>query len=338
MLMRSWLASRSVPVAAAPAPPAVPQKPILVARVAIARGQILKPADVTTRQWPESALAGDYILAGAAAQKAVIGAVAREPFVAGEPLIKAKLVTPGERGFLAAVLRPGMRAVSVAVDQTSDVSGFIMPGDRVDLLITLPLPQGEAGATGYRHKAAQTVLRNLRVIGIDQQLDNKDGKAVRARTVTFEVTPKESEIVALAADMPGKLSLSLRSLAAARPPEADAPALVAAKGDATAWRAAAKDGEAPKDLTGELTEELPGELPEELPERSAAANDGEAGGRPVKPAAGRAADGFTLDNEVSPLLGGADVNHNLRDDKVCILRGNGNSSNSCESQPSPRGS
>ena len=153
---------------------------------------------------PAAWVAGPCTASGAP-EKSLIGSVAREPFVAGEPIITTKIVKPGERGFLAAVLHRGMRAVSVPVDATADVSGFVLPGDRVDLLVTLPLPQDGAGAGGTPHKAAETVLRNLRVIAVDQQPDNK-GQPVLARTVTFEVTPKESEIVAVAGDI-GKLSL-----------------------------------------------------------------------------------------------------------------------------------
>ncbi len=211
MLMRSWLAQRPVVAAAPPPPP--PQKSILVARAAIARGQILKPADLVARPWPAAAISSDYVVAGSAVEKSLAGAVARAPFAAGEPIIRAKIVAPGDRGFLAAVLHPGMRAVSVPVDVTADVSGFVMPGDRVDMLVTLPVPQMGGGGNGYQHKAAETVLRDVRVIAIDQRLDSKDGVAMLARTVTFEVTPKECEIVAVAADI-GKLSLSLRSLAA----------------------------------------------------------------------------------------------------------------------------
>ena len=124
-LVRSSLTQRST-VAAAPAPvPApAPQKSILVASVAISRGQILKPGDLAWRPWPDAAIARDFIVASAAPEKTFAGWVAREPFVAGEPIVKAKIVAPGDHGFLAAVLTPGMRAVSVAVDQTSDVSGF----------------------------------------------------------------------------------------------------------------------------------------------------------------------------------------------------------------------
>jgi pilus assembly protein CpaB len=211
LLVRARLVQRSAVVAAAPAPRPAPQKSILVARVAIARGHILQPTDLAARPWPQAGIIGDYILAGGGPEKALLGSVAREPFVAGEPIIRTKIVKPGEHGFLAAVLHPGMRAVSVPVDATADVSGFVLPGDRVDLLMTLPVPQDGPNPNGSQHKAAETVLRNLRVIAVDQQPDSK-GLPVVARTVTFEVTPKQSEIVAVAGDI-GKLSLSLRSLA-----------------------------------------------------------------------------------------------------------------------------
>src|SRR5271169_3622193 len=220
ILVRSWLAQQqSVAVAAPPSPPPTPQKSILVARAAIARGHIMKPSDLTARPWPVAEVTDDYVVAGTGSEKSVVGAVAREPIEAGEPIIKTKIVVPGDRGFLAAVLQPGMRAVSVPVDATSDVSGFVFAGDRVDILITLPVPQdaanGNGNGSGYQHKAAETVLHDVRVIAIDQRLDNKDGQAVVARNVTFEVTPKQSENIAVAAEI-GKLSLSLRSLAAVK--------------------------------------------------------------------------------------------------------------------------
>ncbi len=229
-LVRSWLAQRpTVAAAPPPPPPQAPQKSILVAGVAISRGQILKPGDLVWRPWPDTAVAGDFVVSGAQPEKSFAGWVAREPFVAGEPIVKGKIIAPGDRGFLAAVLKPGMRAVSVAVDQTSDVSGFVFPGDRVDILINLSLPAEGANSNGYQHKAAETVLHDIRVIAIDQRLDSKDGQAVVARTVTFEVTSKQSEMVALAVDM-GKLSLSLRSLVGAPHPE---PGVIALAGPPT---------------------------------------------------------------------------------------------------------
>jgi pilus assembly protein CpaC len=172
-LVRSWLAQRPTIAAAPPPPPRVTEKSILVAGVAITRGQILKPGDLVWRPWPDAAIAGDFIVSGAQPQKSFAGWVAREPFVVGEPIVRAKVVAPGERGFLAAVLTPGMRAVSVAVDQTSDVSGFIFPGDRVDVLINLSLAES-ANGNGYQRKAAETVLRDARVVAIDQRLVRVD--------------------------------------------------------------------------------------------------------------------------------------------------------------------
>jgi len=103
-----------------------------------------------------------------------------------------------------------MRAVSVPVTATSGISGFVFPGDQVDILITHRL----AGNADNSHEAAETVLHNVRVIAVDQKLDSKNGEALVAHTATLEVTPKQSEIIAVATEI-GKLSLSLRSLATA---------------------------------------------------------------------------------------------------------------------------
>jgi pilus assembly protein CpaB len=287
-LVRSALTQRPVVAETKPLPPPRPPTKVLVANAAIARGQILKPADFAWRAWPDGAIAADYIVSGAEPEKSFAGWVAREPFVAGEPIVKTKIVAPGERGFLAAVLGPGMRAVSIAVDQTSDVSGFIFPGDRVDVLITMALPAQDSNTNNYTHKAAETVLRDIRVIGIDQRLDSKE--VAVARTVTLEVTPKQSEIVALAVDMQGKISLSLRAL---RAPREETTAVVAAAESGPPSRLAVSGGGA----------------------------DDHAGGS------------FTLDSEVSPLLGRPTVKHNPDDGKLTILRGNGNSVTTGGSQP-----
>jgi pilus assembly protein CpaB len=212
LLVRSWLAQRATIAEAAPvAPPPAPQKLVLVARGAISRGQILKPADLAWQPWPEAGIGRGYVQSGTKAIEDFAGWVAREPFVAGEPISEAKIVSPGSRGFLAAVLRPGMRAVSVPVTATSGISGFVFPGDQVDILVSETLPGvGNGGA----QKGAETVLHDVRVLAVDQKLDGKAGEALVAHNVTLEVTPKQSEIIAVASEM-GKLSLSLRSLVAA---------------------------------------------------------------------------------------------------------------------------
>ena len=213
MLVRSFLAQKTAEVEATPlARPVAPQKSVLVARNAIARGQILKPQDFSWQVWPEGGIDRNYIQAGSRPVEAFTGWVARDPFAPGEPITEAKIVSPGSRGFLAAALAPGMRAVSVPVTATSGISGFVFPGDQVDILITHPLPVS-ANSNEAQHRASETVLRDVRVIAVDQRLDSKGNEAVVAHTATLEVTPKQSEIIAVATEM-GKLSLSLRSLAA----------------------------------------------------------------------------------------------------------------------------
>ena len=212
MLVRSFLEQRPNAEAEALAKPAAPQKSVLVARGGITRGQILKPQDFSWQVWPEGGIDKNYILSGSRTAESFAGWVARDPFAAGEPISEAKIVSPGSRGFLAAVLGPGMRAISVPVTATSGISGFVFPGDQVDILITHQLTG--TGGNDTAHKAAETVLHDVRVIGIDQKLDSKNGEALVAHTATLEVTPKQSEMIAVATEI-GKLSLSLRSLATA---------------------------------------------------------------------------------------------------------------------------
>jgi pilus assembly protein CpaB len=135
ILVRSFLAQKNGEVEAqALARPAAPQKSVLVAKGPITRGQILKPQDFAWQVWPEGGIDKNYILngtgAGTRTPESFAGWVARDPFAAGEPISDAKIVSPGSRGFLAAVLHPGMRAISVPVTATSGISGFIFPAMR----------------------------------------------------------------------------------------------------------------------------------------------------------------------------------------------------------------
>jgi pilus assembly protein CpaB len=217
MMARVWLASQRATVEASPIALPMPAKSVLIARSSVQRGQLLKPEDFAWEPWPESGIDKNYIVIGAKTPDAYAGWVARFPISAGEPVTEAKIVSPGNRGFLAAALRPGMRAVSVPVSLTSGISGFVFPGDQVDLVVTFnsqePAPRGDAAPGPLRDvKASETVLRDIRVIAIDQKLDAKAGEAnANLKTATLEVSPKESAIIALASEM-GKLSLSLRSL------------------------------------------------------------------------------------------------------------------------------
>jgi len=216
LMARNWVDAERRSLA--PPPPVErPVRVVLVAKKSLSLGHILKPEDLAWQPWPEDTNGMPYIVTGAGKPEDFTGWVVRSPLVAGEPLTIERMVAPGERGFLAAVLHPGKRAASVAVTATSGISGFVFPGDRVDILLThiLPEPRGGGQPTAdpnAQHRATETLLRDIRVLAVDQRVDSKDKEAVVAHTATLEVTDKESELLALVAEM-GKLSLSLRSLA-----------------------------------------------------------------------------------------------------------------------------
>lgn len=142
----------------------------------------------------------------------LLGTVVRYPITAGQPVTQGALVAPGDRGFLAAALGPGMRAITIPVSAKTGVGGFVFPGDHVDLMLT----QTVRGDDGDSLKATETFLRNLRVLATDQSTETQteDGKTVvtEFRTVTLEVTPRIAEKISVAQTI-GTLSLSLRSLA-----------------------------------------------------------------------------------------------------------------------------
>ena len=208
---RAWLQAERSAMAAqaglqAPAAQALNLQ-VLVASKAIRTGQIVKPDDLRWQPWPAGNLSPAYVVEGKRPLTDFVGAVARQGISAGEPVTEGRLVLAGTRGFMAAVLQPGLRAVSVPVTATSAVSGFIYAGDRVDVLLTHSINSAQG-----QHNATETILRSARVIAMDQRLDHAPGeKADVAKTATLELTPKQSEIVTLALKM-GDLSLVLRSL------------------------------------------------------------------------------------------------------------------------------
>src|ERR1700722_10622774 len=126
MMARVWLASqRAVPAEASPIAVPLPAKAVLIARTPVQRGQLLKPDDLAWEPWPEGGIDKNYVVIGSKTPEAFSGWVARQPVSAGGPITEAKIIAPGNRGFLAAVLRPGRRAVSVPVSTTSGISGFV---------------------------------------------------------------------------------------------------------------------------------------------------------------------------------------------------------------------
>ncbi|WP_435418367.1 Flp pilus assembly protein CpaB [Parerythrobacter aurantius] len=208
---RSMFAGASAPQAEAAA--AEVQGPmVLVAQRSLPVGTIITADALGFQKWPKELVKDAYFIEGESDIGKLLGTVVRNPVTAGEPVTQGSLVKPGDRGFLAAALGPGMRAITVPVSANTAVAGFVFPGDRVDLMLTQAV-KGE----GEGLKATETILRNLRVLATDQQteqLTGEDGKTIVRgfSTVTLEVTPKIAEKVAVAQTL-GTLSLSLRSIA-----------------------------------------------------------------------------------------------------------------------------
>lgn len=199
------------------------QQPVLVVAQDLPAGRILQEDDLVWRNWPEESVGEEFIVFDSEAEadkdiakQALNGSVLRHAMPGGTPLQQNRVVSPGERGFLAAVLSPGNRAVSVPVDATSGIAGFVFPGDRVDLILTFKVDKGER----FERQASQTVLTDIRVLAIDQATANEEGEARVAKTATLEVTAKEGEKVALALRS-GRLTLALRSLATEKDGDAE---------------------------------------------------------------------------------------------------------------------
>jgi pilus assembly protein CpaB len=197
-------------VQAAKVPDSGPQ--ILVATRTLTVGTIIEPDSFRYQPWPKELVDNAYFEKGESDPATLAGTVVRFSVTAGQPLTKGALVQPGDRGFLAAALGPGMRAVTVSVSAQQGVAGFIFPGDRVDVVLT----QSIEGGDGPALRAAETIVRNVRVLATDQRVisDDKEGKreVKTFSTITLEVTPRLAEKVAVAMRV-GDLSLSLRSIA-----------------------------------------------------------------------------------------------------------------------------
>jgi pilus assembly protein CpaB len=188
---------------------------VLVATRALPIGTIIDAEALRYQRWPETLTQPAYFIKGQnpVSPQQLIGTVVRNEIAAGQPITQGSLIKPGDRGFLAAALGPGMRAITVPVSITSGVAGFIFPGDRVDIVLTQEVA---GGGEGPPLKASETVFRNVRVLATDQRMSAQgdDGKPVvkNFSTVTLEATPKMAEKIAVAQTI-GSLSLALRSIA-----------------------------------------------------------------------------------------------------------------------------
>jgi pilus assembly protein CpaB len=184
---------------------------VLVAAHPVRAGNLLKPEDLIGKAMAARQMGDDGSLDTPDARHALAGAMVRRSLDAGDIVRMKDVMRPGDHGFLAAVLGPGMRAVSVGVDAVTGTAGLIWPGDRVDLILTQAI--GDASLPVGRRIVAETVVSDVRVIAIDQQLMEgvaPDGAESKARTVTMEVTSAEAERVSVAIRL-GRLSLAVRS-------------------------------------------------------------------------------------------------------------------------------
>lgn len=187
---------------------------VLVATRALPVGTILDATALKFQPWPKDLVENAYYLKAGTNLPSLQGTVVRAAITAGQPLTQGSLVKPGDRGFLAAALGAGMRAVTIPISAQAGVAGFVFPGDRIDLILTQTVP---GGGDGPPLKASETIMRNLRVLATDQRTDNtvgENGKTVvhGFSNVTIEASPNLAERIAVAQTL-GTLSLSLRSIA-----------------------------------------------------------------------------------------------------------------------------
>jgi pilus assembly protein CpaB len=186
---------------------------VLVAKNDIGLGQSVTADDLQWQTWPAATAAKNFIRRNERpeATKDVIGSIARAPFIAGEPIREPKLVKPNGSGFMAAILPTGMRAVSTEISPETGAGGFILPNDRVDVILSKREKNPDKGGPDLIH--AEVILSNIRVLAIDQAPKEKDGQnSVVGKTATLELKSEQAEILARARQS-GTLSLALRSIA-----------------------------------------------------------------------------------------------------------------------------
>lgn len=200
-----WASQKGAPAAVAEA-----AVNVLVAKTRLPTGTILKSNHLRWQAWPDETIAKSYLVKGKSTAKSLFGTVVRAAIAPDQPVTLGQVVQPGDRGFLAAVLMPGMRAVSVRINASTGISGLVFPGDRVDLILSHSIRRGRGEETRVR-RASETVLQNVRVLAVDQNADDRKDKPAVGKTATLEVTPKQAELIAVVVEL-GKLSLSLRSL------------------------------------------------------------------------------------------------------------------------------
>jgi len=189
---------------------APPTFEILVTSKDLPSGTLLKSSDMMWKKWPKEG-SSDYAIKGEKEMSDFVGNVVRYGMREGEPLTENRTVKSGEQGFMAAALAPGMRAVSLAITPVAGVAGFVFPGDRVDVIVTHVVgPKSDINP--IEHKVSETMLKNVRVLALDQKMNDQISEPTIAQIATVEVTPKQAETMALMTEL-GTVSLALRSIA-----------------------------------------------------------------------------------------------------------------------------
>lgn len=204
--------------------PVVNMTEVLVAAKDFDVGHAVTAEDLKWQKWPNDAVAPAFVTKDIdpAGLENMVGSVARTVVFAGEPATSTKLVKAETASFMAAALTPGMRAVSVEISEETGAGGFILPNDRVDLIVTAEVSNSEGSASGIQ---SRTLLQNVRVLAVGQTFRDSGGegegaeKTVSAKTATLEVSPAEAELLQLSA-RGGRLSLALRGLTGADTPVA----------------------------------------------------------------------------------------------------------------------
>jgi pilus assembly protein CpaB len=210
----AYLARGSDDKSQAPAQPVaqIETVDVLVAKSDIGLGQSVKPDDLIWQTWPATTASGTFIKRSDRpdATKHIAGMIARAPFIAGEPIREPKLVKADGSGFMAAILPSGMRAVSTEISAETGAGGFILPNDRVDVILSRRERNSERGGDVIN---SEVILSNVRVLAIDQAPKEKDGQnSLLGKTVTLELKPDQAEMLARSRQS-GTLSLALRSIA-----------------------------------------------------------------------------------------------------------------------------
>jgi pilus assembly protein CpaB len=191
--------------------PTLPTVEVLVAKSDIALGQSVGPDDMQWQTWPSATASNNFIRRSDRpdATSQITGSIARSPFIAGEPIREPKLVKTNGSGFMAAVLPGGMRAVSTEISPETGAGGFILPNDRVDVILS---KRERSGSGGVDTIMSEIILSDIRVLAIDQAPREKDGQnSVVGKTATLELKPAQAELLARARQS-GTMSLALRSL------------------------------------------------------------------------------------------------------------------------------